>query len=106
MPEKFKDTAMFTVPVQIGEVTFSRAMLDLGVSINVMPYSMYQSLEIGPLLETRTVIQLADRSTIYPKGLVKDVIVKVDKLIFSADFYVIEMPPDKTATPFYLEDQF
>jgi len=58
-------------------------------------------LGIGPLLETRTIIQLADRSTIYPKGLVEDVIVKVDKMIFPADFYVLEMPPDKTATPLF-----
>ncbi|CAN6576847.1 unnamed protein product [Malus baccata var. baccata] len=37
------------------------------------------------------IIQLADRSNAYPKGVLEDVLVQVNHLIFLADFYVLEM---------------
>ncbi|XP_073130763.1 uncharacterized protein [Henckelia pumila] len=54
------------------------AMLNLGASINVMPYSVYASLKLRPLNETATVIQMTDISTIYPRGVIEDVLVQVD----------------------------
>ena len=57
-------------------------MLDLGTSINVIPYSLYKSLKLGTLHETSVVIQLADRSNAHPKGIVEDVLVKAGNLIF------------------------
>ncbi|XP_073152800.1 uncharacterized protein [Henckelia pumila] len=59
LPAKFKDPDMFSI---IGNVRLEKAMLDLGASINVMPYSIYESLKLGPLNKTGIVIQLADRS--------------------------------------------
>ena len=56
-------------------------MLDLGASINVMPYSIYVFLKIGPLNKTGVVIHLVDRSITYPKGVVEDVLMQVN------DFY-------------------
>ncbi|XP_073133327.1 uncharacterized protein [Henckelia pumila] len=35
--------------------------------------------------------EMADRSIIHPRGVIEDVLVQVDKLIFSADFYVLDM---------------
>ncbi|XP_021767701.1 uncharacterized protein LOC110732095 [Chenopodium quinoa] len=89
-----------------GDTTLHRAMLDLGASINVIPYSLFKSLELGPLHETGVVIQLADRSNVYPKGVVKDVLVKVDGLILPADFYVLDMEHDKQAAPILLGRPF
>ena len=66
-------------------------MLDLGASINVMPYSIYASLNLGPLKETGVVIQLADRSNVYPEGVVEDVLVQVNDFVFPADFYILHM---------------
>ncbi|KAL0312960.1 UNVERIFIED_CONTAM: hypothetical protein Sradi_5695300 [Sesamum radiatum] len=68
-----------------------KAMCDLGASINVMPLSIYESLNIGPLKETCVVLQLADRSIVYPEGVLEDVLVQVNELVFPADFYVINM---------------
>ena len=48
-------------------------MLDLGALINVMPYSIYASLNLEPLEETRVIIQLANQSNVYPRGVVEDV---------------------------------
>ena len=58
-------------------------MLDLGASINVMPYSVFASLNLGTLKETGVVFQLADRSNAYPRGVLEDVLVQVNELVFS-----------------------
>ncbi|KAL4652146.1 hypothetical protein ACB092_01G211900 [Castanea dentata] len=88
---KCKDPGMFTIPCTIGNTRLEKAMLDLGASINVMPYSIYASLKLGPLNKTCVVIQLADRSIAYPKGVVEDVLMQVNDLVFPADFYVLDM---------------
>ncbi|KAG7995172.1 hypothetical protein I3843_01G095200 [Carya illinoinensis] len=40
-------------------------------------------------------LQLADRSIKYPRGVIEDVLVKVDKFIFPADFVVLDMKEDE-----------
>ncbi|XP_021750536.1 uncharacterized protein LOC110716226 [Chenopodium quinoa] len=56
IPEKCGDPGMFIVPITIGDTTLHRAMLDLGASINVIPYSLFKSLKLGPLHGTGVVI--------------------------------------------------
>ncbi|KAL4592038.1 hypothetical protein LXL04_005017 [Taraxacum kok-saghyz] len=100
LPPKCKDPGMFTIPCTIGEVKIQSAMLDLGASINVMPYSVYKSLNVGPLEETGVIIQLADKSSVFPRGVLEDVLVQVNQLVFPADFYVIDLEektPSKSA---------
>ncbi|KAM1217016.1 hypothetical protein ACFX2J_013242 [Malus domestica] len=91
LPPKCKDPGSFTIPCVIGNTRFKSAMLDLGASINVMPYSVYASMNLGALKHDGVIIQLADRSNAYPKGVLEDVLVQVDHLVFPADFYVLEM---------------
>ncbi|KAL2235748.1 UNVERIFIED_CONTAM: hypothetical protein Sindi_1307000 [Sesamum indicum] len=69
-------------------------MCDLGASINIMPLTIYESLNVGPLKETGVILQLADRSVVYPKGVLEDVLVQVNELVFPADFYVLDMRGD------------
>ncbi|CAN6687682.1 unnamed protein product [Malus baccata var. baccata] len=86
LPPKCKDPGSV-----IGNTRFKSAMLDLGASINVMPYSIYVSMNLGELKHDGVIIQLADRSNAYPKGVLEEVLVQVDHLVFPADFYVLEM---------------
>ena len=69
LPQKCKDLGTFTIPCTIDQTRFEKAMLDLGASINVMPYSIYASLNLGPLKEIRVIIQLVDRSNVIQKVL-------------------------------------
>ncbi|RDX95407.1 hypothetical protein CR513_22078, partial [Mucuna pruriens] len=80
--KKCRDTGIFSVPCIIGDCTFVNAMLDLGASINVMPMSIYKSLNFGDLEPTRMTIQLANRSVVQPLGILEDVLVQVNELIF------------------------
>ncbi|KAM1087986.1 hypothetical protein ACFX2B_013322 [Malus domestica] len=98
LPPKCKDPGSFTIPCVIGNTRFEHAMLDLGASINVMSYSVYASMNLGKLKNDGVIIQLADRSNAYPKGVLEDVLVQVDHLIFPADFYVLDME-DSTHSP-------
>ncbi|KAK8492616.1 hypothetical protein V6N11_030838 [Hibiscus sabdariffa] len=76
LPPKLKDQGMFMIPCKIGKVGIKRAMCDLGASINVMPLSVYKTLSVDPLKETRITVQLADRSTVYPEGVLENVLVQ------------------------------
>ncbi|KAK4399223.1 hypothetical protein Sango_1397800 [Sesamum angolense] len=96
LPPKCKDPGTFTIPCKIGLIGIKRAMCDLGASINVMPLSIFESLHVGPLKETGVVIQLADRSVVYPEGVLEDVLVQVNELVFPADFYVLDMREDNS----------
>lgn len=40
-------------------------------------------------------LQLADRSLTYPKKIIEDVLVKVDKFIYPIDFVVLDMKEDQ-----------
>ena len=106
LPTKCKDSGMFTIPCTISNTQLKKAMLDLGASINVMPYSIYVSLKLGPLDKTGVVIQLADKSIAYPKGVVEDVLVQVNDLVFPADFYVLDMESGDQTTPILLGRPF
>ncbi|XP_073119846.1 uncharacterized protein [Henckelia pumila] len=79
---------------------------DLGASINVMPYSVYASLNLESLNETDIVIQMADRSTIFPRGLLEDVLVQVGELVFPADFYILDMKNNEVNSPILLGRPF
>ncbi|XP_026378294.1 uncharacterized protein LOC113272710 [Papaver somniferum] len=98
LPLKYKDPDSFDIPIFIGNTKFNKAMLDLGASVNVMTASIYESLNLGPLKETGITLQLADRSNVYPRGIIEDVLVQVNQLIFPADFRVLEMIDGLTYT--------
>ncbi|KAL0358289.1 UNVERIFIED_CONTAM: hypothetical protein Sangu_0678300 [Sesamum angustifolium] len=66
-------------------------MCDLGASINVIPLTIYESLNVSPLKETEVVLQLVDGSVLYPEGVLEDILVQVIELVFHADFYVLDM---------------
>ena len=83
----------------IGKTRFGKAMLDLGASINVMPYSVFASLNLGTLKETGVVIQLADRSNAYPRGVLEDVLVQLNELVFPEDFYGLDMEDEGSPMP-------
>ncbi|KAI4330107.1 hypothetical protein MLD38_028414 [Melastoma candidum] len=95
LPPKLKDPGKFTIPCHIGTDFFGYALCDLGASINLMPFSVFKKLNIGEVRPTSLTLQLADRSYTYPKGIVEDVLVKVDRFIFPADFVILDYEADR-----------
>ncbi|KAL6340277.1 hypothetical protein AAG906_040714 [Vitis piasezkii] len=74
-------------PLNIGGTHVEKALLDLGASVNLLPYSMYKQLGLGGLKPTTMTLSLADRSK-NPKGVIEDVLVQVDKFYYPVDFVV------------------
>ncbi|XP_075473337.1 uncharacterized protein LOC142504344 [Primulina tabacum] len=94
IPPKLKDPGSFSIPCIIGDVVFHKALCDLGASINIMPLSVFKKLGLGEPKPTRMSLPLADRSVKYPRGVIEDVLMKVDKFIFPTDFVVLNMEED------------
>ncbi|XP_062119744.1 uncharacterized protein LOC133834221 [Humulus lupulus] len=95
IPPKLKDPGNFTIPCSIGGRDVGRALCDLGVSINLMPMSIFKKLGIGEARPTTVILQLADRSMAHPEGKIEDVLVQVDKFIFPADFIILDYEADR-----------
>ena len=90
---KYKDPGTPTISVNIGGTCIDKALLDLGASVNLLPYSVYRQLGLGELKPTNITLSLADRSVKIPKGIVEDVLVKVDKFYYPVDFLVLDTEP-------------
>ena len=54
------------------------ALLDLGASVNLIPSNVYQKLGLGELKPTSVTLQLAGHSIREPRGIVKDMLVKIE----------------------------
>ena len=66
------------------------ALLDLGASVNLIPFSVYQKLGVGELKPTLVTLQLVDRSVREPRGIVEDVLVKIEQFYYPVDFIVLD----------------
>ena len=92
-PVKYKDPGSPTISVNIGGNCIDKSLLDLGASVNLIPYSAYKQLGLGELKPTNITLSLADRSVKIPKGIVEDVLVKIDKFYYLVDFVVLDTEP-------------
>ncbi|RVW11815.1 Transposon Tf2-11 polyprotein [Vitis vinifera] len=61
-PVKYKDPGCPTISVNIGGTHVEKALLDLGASVNLLPYSVYKQLGLGGLKPTTITLSLADRN--------------------------------------------
>ncbi|GJT79336.1 homeodomain-like protein [Tanacetum coccineum] len=91
---KEKDPGSFILPCTISNTTVSNALANLGSSISVMPFSMFECLGLGNPKPIRMVIEIADRSMQSPKGIVENVLVKIDKFIFLVDSVILDIVED------------
>jgi hypothetical protein len=91
LPQKMKDPGGFIINISIGGGKQEKAMLDLGASINLMPYTIYKRLGLNDLKTTSMSLLLADQSSRLPLGIIEDVLIQVEKLIIPADFVVLDM---------------
>ncbi|GJU46607.1 mitochondrial proton/calcium exchanger protein-like protein isoform X1 [Tanacetum coccineum] len=92
--KKEEDPRSFTLACFINNVCFNNALADLGASVSVMTLSTYLNLGLGELAHTKLIIELADRTVKYPKGIAENVLVGIGKFVFPVDFIILNMPED------------
>ena len=90
---EIQDPGSPTISVNIGGTCIDKALLDLGASVTLLPYTMYKQLGLGELKPTNISLSLVDRSVKIPKGIVEDVLVKVDNFYYPVDFVVLDIEP-------------
>ena len=56
---------------------------------------MFKKLGLGEAKPSTITLQLVDKSLGYPRGVIEDVLVKVNKFIFPTDFVVLDMEKDQ-----------
>lgn len=91
---KIMDLGSFTLPWAIGNSYHARFLCYLGANVNLMPFSVFRKFWLGKPKPTTISLQFANWSTKCPRGIIKDVLLKVHKFIFPVDFIV-----------FYMEEQ-
>nr|XP_009765705.1 PREDICTED: uncharacterized protein LOC104217216 [Nicotiana sylvestris]XP_016466509.1 PREDICTED: uncharacterized protein LOC107789246 [Nicotiana tabacum] len=91
LPQKLGDPGSFTIPCTLGGVYFEKALCDSGASINLMSFSIFRKLDLGEMKDISVSLQFVDQSTKKPKGIIKNMLVRVDKFVFPVDFIVLEM---------------
>lgn len=105
LPPKLIDPNTFTILCTISSLKIGQALCDLGARINLMPISMMKNLNFGEPEPTKMTLTLDDRSITYPYGVLEDVMVRVDGLLFPIDFVIFDMPED-VETPLLLRIPF
>jgi len=84
---KLKDPGSFTIPCTILDSHFEKALCDLGASTNLMPFPIFQRVRMKEPKSTTISLQLRNHLITYPRGLVEDVLIKVDKFTFAHKFH-------------------
>ncbi|GJZ92828.1 hypothetical protein Tco_0664893 [Tanacetum coccineum] len=104
IPQKEKGPSKFNY-LYINNVCFDNALADLGAGVSVMPLLTYLNLGLGELAHTKLIVELADRTVKYPKGIAENVLVGIAKFLFPVDFIILDMPED-VKVPLILERPF
>ncbi|XP_026400598.1 uncharacterized protein LOC113296510 [Papaver somniferum] len=92
-PVKFKDPGCPTVTCVKGKKTIDNALLDLGASVKLLPFLVYEKLGLGEMKPIRITLQLAGRSVKIPRGIIEDVLVQVENFIYPVDFVNSDTQP-------------
>nr|GEX95379.1 hypothetical protein [Tanacetum cinerariifolium] len=79
LPKNLGDSGKFLIPCDFPGMDVCHALADLGASINLMPLSIWKKLSLPKLTPTWMTLELADISITRPKGVAKDVFIKVEK---------------------------
>ncbi|GJZ91935.1 putative reverse transcriptase domain-containing protein [Tanacetum coccineum] len=95
LPPTDQNPQDFTLPCTIGNINFY-AMADLGASVNVLSRNIFEYLGLRNLSETKMLVEIADIRKKAPLGIVKDILVKIDKFLFPFDFIILNQTPNST----------
>ena len=90
LPPKYKDPGSPTISIVVANSKLGHALVVLEASVNLLPYCVYVELGLGELEATNITLHLTDHRVKIPRGIMKDVLVQVDKFYFPVDFIVLD----------------
>jgi len=84
------------ISIKVGKLKIKSALLDYGASMSILPGMLYDQYEFGPLEEIEATVVLADLTQKCPRGMVKDVMIKLGDFHYLVDFLVLDYAPVMT----------
>lgn len=102
---KEKDPGCLTISCILNDCDAGEAMIDSGASINMIPKHFLRKINGLILKPSDITITVADGSKSKPLGRVEDVVVRIEKLEFLADFIVMDIE-DEGSIPVILGRPF
>ncbi|XP_070042847.1 uncharacterized protein [Nicotiana tomentosiformis] len=88
--KKMEDLETFNIPCAIGLTSFTKALCDLGTSINLMPYAVFKKMGLGDRKPTSMKLLMEDHTLKRPLGVLDDILFKVDQSYVPADFVILD----------------
>ncbi|XP_015960672.1 uncharacterized protein LOC107484634 [Arachis duranensis] len=99
LPKKCNDPGLCLVTCVIGGMEFMDCMCDLGACVSIMPLPIYKKLNLSLLKRSGARFVLADKSIVSVVGIVENLLINIQGLIFSVDFHILETPPIDSDKP-------
>ncbi|XP_076954101.1 uncharacterized protein LOC143628373 [Bidens hawaiensis] len=90
LPPKLHDPRTPIIPIQVCDFKMTRAFLDLGARVSILPGSLYDQYNFGPLRKAETTVVLTNLTLKLPRGIVTDVIVMIEDFYYPVDFLVLD----------------
>ncbi|XP_013601207.1 PREDICTED: uncharacterized protein LOC106308609 [Brassica oleracea var. oleracea] len=92
---KLETQGKFTLSFYLGKFTFDDALVDSGVSMNVISMEMVKSLGIENMERNTSLLMFGDSSSTTPIGLIKDFPFKIGACTIPIDLTVLKMANGK-----------
>jgi hypothetical protein len=91
------------VSFTINNVSIGNNLVDLGATINIMTINTVELLQLSQFLHpSPTVLELADRTTIKPPGVLNDILVTLASWEYPIDFMIIHSKDPTKGHPIIL----
>ncbi|GKE99528.1 reverse transcriptase domain-containing protein, partial [Tanacetum coccineum] len=107
LPTKESNPGYFMLHCTIDNFNFY-TIANLGASVNVLTRNIFEYLELTNLSETEMLVEMEDMRKNAPLGIVRDILVKIDKFMFPSDFVILDQTlnstvilSDDTATTYF-----
>ncbi|XP_073133353.1 uncharacterized protein [Henckelia pumila] len=91
LPQKSQDPWSFSIPCQIGSLSVDNVLCDLGSSTNLMSRALAMKLGICNIEPANISLKFTDGSIKYPRGVVENILVNIDKFIYPVDFVILDI---------------
>ena len=89
--------------VIINNAVIENALINLGSAINMMTTAVLDFLQLGQFLQpTPSILELANRTTLKPAGVLDDIVVSVASWEYPVDFMVIQSKYPSKGNPIIL----
>ena len=95
LPIKKRDPGAPMIISEIGVMSFTRSLLYIGATINILPKAIFNRHHVGELQPFLVELCLLDGSVRKPHGLVEDVIIRIEDCYFQVDFLAVYMKMTK-----------